>query len=53
MGGLARFSGAAWCFREDARSLLMVVLLLKVPGLRGTVCESGSVDLWRTPATSK
>uniref|UniRef100_A0A8C6D9X4 Zinc finger protein 236 n=1 Tax=Moschus moschiferus TaxID=68415 RepID=A0A8C6D9X4_MOSMO len=29
----------------------MVVLLLKVPGLRSTVCESGSVDLWRTPAT--
>lgn len=34
-------------------SLLMVVLLLKVPGLCRSVWDSGSVDLWRTPLTSK
>ena len=41
------------CFRAETPSLLMVVLLLKVPGVCSTVWDSGSVDLWRTPVTSK
>lgn len=52
-GGLMRSSGARGCFRAETPSLLMVVLLLKVPGLCSTVWDSGSVDLWRTPVTSK
>ena len=56
---VSRGEGApSGCFRAHDPSLLMVVLLLKVPGLCSTLWDSTSVDLWRpciwrTPLTSK